>query len=199
MKIGDKVRISKDGEATEEFGLTWNKHDCLGKVGVVSDITKVIITKAMVTVEVKNGFIKHEVEWHIDDLTPLDPPSMALVQVGDVIKGEDGKYHFVYDTDNLKHQIFIISFLSNINGSLVSSEDETYDIADITAIYKGGNLDNIINQSVEGLELIWERAEEKSELIEPKGWYAQQENHEVLEKLTKIEADLAEVKLMIKG
>ena len=52
MKIGDKVRISKDGEATKEFGLTWNKHDCLGKVGVVSDITK-----AMVTVEVKNGFM----------------------------------------------------------------------------------------------------------------------------------------------
>ena len=186
MKIGDKVRISRDGEATKEFGLTWNKHDCLGKVGVVSDITK-----AMVTVEVKNGFIKHEVEWHIDDLTPLDPPSMALVQVGDVIKGEDGKYHFVYDTDNLKHQIFIISFLSNINGSLVSSEDETYDIANITAIYKGGNLDNIINQSVEGLELIWERAEEKPE--------HQRENHEVLEKIAKIEADLAEVKLMIKG
>ena len=184
MKIGDRVRISKDGEATKEFGLTWNKHDCLGKVGVVSDITK-----AMVTVEVKNGFIKHEVEWHIDDLTPLDPPSMALVQVGDIIKHTNGSLYLVIWTQNHWPEYMIGCIFKGPES--LGNGWITCVIANITAIYKNGNLDNIINQSVEGLELIWERAEEKPE--------HQQENHEVLEKIAKIEADLAEVKLMIKG
>lgn len=157
LKVGDKVRISKNGKATNNmYGLLDDMNPFLGTVGCVEywcgDDDVMLVEN-------------ERRSWHPDDLTPLDKPSIDLLQVGDVVRLRNGVIKMVTRTE----QAYVDYLFHDWHNRVGCSHDNFYDNSlkshkglpelDIMAIYSVGNLDNIISQSTEGLRLVWERQE----------------------------------------